>query len=167
MKVFRFMSNDEFQKFKSGKVMKSRKDHSKSHNGKTNSKGFCFLNLEEYAPEEAMHFMSGIVSFDICAVFETDEKLNRTYGIYAKPIKSDGDILNLYEKLFIGWEESFQANEYCTTQYDRRTFILVKYTKNLWEQWNPAEKQGKLKWEECKDEIQTTKRNKRKDGKGN
>ena len=165
MKVFRFMSNDEFQKYRSGKKMISNKDHSKTHNGKTNSKGFCFLNLEEYTPEEAIHFLSGIVSFDICAIFETDTKLNKTYGIYAKPIKSDGDMQEQLIKLLIGLHDSFTANEYCTSEYDKRSFKLLKYSNDIWNQWNSAEMQSDLIWEECNNEVQTTKRNKRKNGK--
>lgn len=105
------------------------------------------------------------MSFDICAVFETNKELRKTYGVYAEPITSDGDMLSMFIKLYCGWEESFTANEYCTTEYDKKSFKLLKYSKNIWNQWNPAEIQNDFKWEECNNEIQTAKRNKRKDGK--
>lgn len=165
MKLFRFMSNEEFQKYRSGKVLKSKKDHHKISKRRTNSKGFCFFNINDYTPEEAIHFLSGIVSFDICAVFETNKELRKTYGVYAKPITSDGDMLSMFIKLYSGWEESFTADEYCITEYDKKSFKLLKYSKDIWNQWNPAEIQNDLKWEECNNEIQTTKRSKRKNGK--
>lgn len=165
MKIFRFMSNEEFEKYRSGKVMRNKTDHSIKHGGSnTNSKGFCFFDYEEYSAEEAMHFLSGVVTFDVCAVFETDSPLNKTYGEYAKPIKNDGDMLKLLAKLLIGFHDSFIANEYCTTQYDRRTFKLIKYSKNIWQQWNPAEIQKELKWEECNNELQVKQRTKTKNG---
>lgn len=167
MQIFRFMSYDEFNKYRSGKVMRSKRNHSIIHGSKTNSKGFCFLNIEEFTPEQAMHFLSGIVSFDVCAVFETDETLKGTFGIYAKPIESDDNMFELLLKLYSGWERSFEAKEYCTTEYDRRKFKLLRYSKDLWKQWNPAESQNQLKWEECNNDIQTTKRDKKKNGKRN
>jgi hypothetical protein len=142
MKIFRFMSNDEFQKFQAGEVL----ENTVHHQGKTNSVGFCFLNIKEFAPEKAMHFLSGIVSFDICAVFETEKKLQKTYGIYAKPIKSTGnlrlDLMNLYMRL----SDKFTANEYCTTKYDNKNFKLIKYSKNIWSQHEVCKEQPELKW---------------------
>lgn len=52
MKVFRFMSKLEFEKYKNDITL----INNKKHDGKTNSIGFCFLNIEEFTPEEAMHF---------------------------------------------------------------------------------------------------------------
>ena len=141
MKIFRFMSRAEFEKYKNNEVLKNNTKHV----GKTNSVGFCFLNLEDFTPEEAMHFLSGIATFDICAVFETKEKLNKTFGIYAKPINKTGniaeDFMNLLSNL-----KSFRADEYCTTEYSKEKMKLIKYSEGIWEQWNPIEIQTKLKW---------------------
>lgn len=161
MQIFRFMSYDEFNKYRSGKVMRSKKDHSKKYGSKTSSKGFCFLDTEDFTPEQAMHFLSGIVSFDVCAVFETDEILNKSFGIYAEHIESDIDLLKL---LVLGIEKSFKATEYCTTEYDKRRYKLLKYSKDIWKQFKPLEIQNQLKWEECNNDIQITKRNKKKNG---
>ncbi len=144
MKVFRFMSKVEFEKYKHNFTLRN----DKKHDGKTNSIGFCFLNLEEYTPEEAMHFLSGIVSFDICAVFETEEKLNKTYGIYAKPIDPTGNIMADIINLLSGFNDHFKANEYCITSYNKEKFKLLKYSENIWKQWNPTEIQENLKWKE-------------------
>lgn len=147
MKVFRFMSKEEFEKYNKNITLKNNK----KHDGKTNSVGFCFLNADEYTPEEAVHFLSGIASFDICAVFETKETLKKTYGIYAKPIKSTGnffeDLLNLYN----GYNDKFKANEYCITEYNKEKMKLLKYSEEIWDQWNPAEEQSNLKWVEVKE----------------
>lgn len=144
MKVFRFMSKEEFEKYNKNITLKNNT----KHDGKTNSVGFCFLNMEEYTPEEAIHFLSGVVSFDVCAVFETEEKLNKTYGIYAKPIDPSGNIMEDMINLFLGFNVRFTANEYCTTKYNNKTMKLIKYSEEIWEQWNPAEEQSKLKWVE-------------------
>lgn len=149
MKIFRFMSKEEFEKYQSGQELKN----DKIHPGKTNSKGFCFLNLEEYKPEQALHFLSGIVSFDICAIFETNIKLNKTYGIYAKPVKPSGDIMQDLLNLYSNFDNSFRANEYCTTEYNNKVFNLIKYSKEIWKQWVPwvpYEVQNELLWSKNK-----------------
>lgn len=143
MKVFRFMSKLEFEKYKNDITL----INNKRHDGKTNSIGFCFLNIEEFTPEEAMHFLSGIATFDVCAVFETEEKLNKTYGIYAKPIKSTGNPFEDLLNLFSGYTDNFTANEYCITEYSKKTMKLLKYSEEIWRQWDPAEEQKNLKWE--------------------
>lgn len=142
MKIFRFMSKEEFEQYKRGITLKNNR----KHDGKTNSIGFCFLNLKEYTPEEAMHFLSGIVTFDVCAVFETEEKLNKTYGIYAKPIKSSGNPIEDLLNVLSGFTDRFTANEYCTTEYNKEKMKLLKYSKEIWSQWDPMENQSKLKW---------------------
>lgn len=143
MKVFRFMSKLEFEKYKNDITL----INNKKHDGKTNSIGFCFLNIEEFTPEEAMHFLSGIATFDVCAVFETEEKLNKTYGIYAKPIKSTGNPFEDLLNLFSGFTDNFTANEYCVTEYSKKTMKLLKYSEEIWRQWDPVEEQKNLKWE--------------------
>lgn len=121
MKVFRFMSNEEFEKYNAGKTLTNKTKHYRNTN--TNSKGFCFLDLEEYAPEYAIHFLSGLVSTDICAIFEVDEKeLIKSWGKYAKPIQN-------IKELFANWFEGFIANEYCATKYSKEKFKLIKHTK--------------------------------------
>lgn len=167
MKVFRFMSESEFKKYKSGNKLLNNKDHNKIDSRKTNSKGFCFLDIQEYSPEEAMHFLSGIVSFEVCALFETNKELIKSYGVYATPIKRTGNIQEDLINLILNYRLSFTANEYCTTEYSEKDFKLLKFSKNLWEQWNPLDEQERLKWEECSNELQATERVKTKNGNGN
>lgn len=151
MEVFRFMSKLEFAKFMNGEVLKNNTDH--SNGSKTDSKGFCFLNLEEHKPEEAIHFLLGLVNLDYCVKFRTSKELNKTYGIYAdsshdkelfeKGIKLE-DILDLLFKMASGGKDIPQVkiNEYCTEEYSNKDFELIGYTKPVlsfddieWE-WN-------------------------------
>lgn len=148
MEVFRFMSKEEFKKYMNGEELVNKKEH----RAKTNSKGFCFLDLTDFTPEEAIHFLSGVVSFDVCAVFETNTKLNKTYGVYAKPIKKEGSILEDLINFFSGFDNTFTANEYCTTQYNKKKMKLLRYSTDIWSQWNPCDNQSKLKWVEVEKE---------------
>lgn len=150
MKVFRFMSYEEFEKYKKGQVLVNNTKHI----GKTNSVGFCFLDADEIDIKEALHFLSGIASFDICAVFETNKKLNKSYGEYAKPLK-DYDKENPLEfliNLLDRWEDipenRMKINEYCTKKYSKADFKLIKYSENIWNQWNIIEHQNELVWKE-------------------
>ena len=141
MKIFRFMSEKEFEKYKNGEELINNTDHHEMGQ-KTNSVGFCFLNAKEFQPEYAAHFLSGIVGTGtilqkasglentICAVFETDGKnLKRTYGRYARP--------RSVKEIRAGVEaEAFFANEYCTTSYSKEKFKLLKYAKPIWFDWD-------------------------------
>ena len=149
LEVFRFMSEEEFEKFKKGEILQNNKKHT----SKTNSVGFCFLDLKDYKPYKAMHFLSGIVSFDVCAIFEVDRnKLKQTWGVYAKPIAYTGnfliDLLNLYND----YEKKFTATEYCTTKYNNKDFKLINYSKNLWKQYDKLEEQKELNWIKSKED---------------
>lgn len=144
MKIFRFMSKVEFEKYKNNFPL----INNKIHEGKTNSVGFCFFNIEDYTPEEAMHFLSGLVSFEICAVFETEENLSQTYGIYAKHTESSGDPRIDLIRALCGCNPRFTATEYCTTRYEKEKFRLIKYSENIWQQYDEREKQKELKWKE-------------------
>lgn len=146
MQVFRFMSNYEFEQYRSGKTLINKKDHHQETKRRTNSIGFCFLDINDYKPEKALHFLSGIVNFDICAVFETDKILNKTWGTYAKPIKSNGNLLEDILRVLYGFNEQFTSTEYCITEYNNEDFKLIKYSQNIWQQWNPQEEQSILNW---------------------
>lgn len=119
MKVFRFMSKNEFQKYRVGEVLINRTEHK----ARTTSKGFCFMKMAEYVPEYAMNFLSGVVNGEICAVFDVEDKfLDETIGEYAKPLENK-TLLDLYKN----WGKSFYTKEYCTTTYSNKDFKLVSY----------------------------------------
>ena len=76
------------------------------------------MEYEEDNDIEYSHkFLNGIVTDDIVVVFETDKKnINKSWGIYAAP----------YGNLF----DEIGKIEYCTTQYNKATFKILKYGAN-------------------------------------
>ena len=117
MKLFRFMSKKEFNKYLKGEELINETEHM----GNTNSKGFCFMNCEDYESEYAYQFLSGVVDTGVCAVFETKKELIETYGVYADP----------YGSFF----DSFTSDEYCTKEYNKKDFKLIKYCYDFDEKW--------------------------------
>ena len=131
------MSKEEFERFNNGETLYNYKQHDEN---KTTSTGFCFFDLNDYEPYEAVHFLSGIVSFDVCAVFETDKSnLKERYGRYNK----QNTMLIPYM-----FPQVFYATEYCTIKYSNKDFKLIKYSQDIWKQWRLPEEQEDLKWEE-------------------
>lgn len=118
MKVFRFMSQKEFNKYLDGEKLVNTSDHRGKFSG---SKGFCFFEYMDWdddgvdgiSPEYAYEFLSGVATMDVVAVFETDVRLNKSHGRYANPYGSFFDTI---------W-----MDEYCTTEYDNKSFHLIKY----------------------------------------
>lgn len=124
MKVFRFMSKKEFEAFQKGRVLTNYTIHKAG----TNSIGFCFLDEEEYKPEEAYHFLIGAIFPEVCVVFEVDEtNLRKTWGKYAKHVKETGNTEEDIMNIFKNWDNYFIANEYCTQCYLNKDFKLIKY----------------------------------------
>ena len=121
MKVFRFMSMKEFEEYQVGNVLFNDKDHKKS--GRTDSIGFCFMNYDEEIPELAYEYLSGIVSNDVCAVFEVDKSyLTESYGVYADPY---GDFFDTRTKV-----------EYCCQSYSKDNFKLLSYAFDVYNDFN-------------------------------
>ena len=119
MRVFRFMSNEEFEKYISGEKLINTIDHRKNY---SNSIGFCFFEYLDWtdnssfhgiSPEYAYEFLSGVATMDVVAVFETDQELTKSHGRYADPYGSFFDTI---------W-----MDEYCTEEYSKETFRLIKY----------------------------------------
>lgn len=118
MKYFRFMSLSEFDKL----INKEKLYNNTKHDGRTNSLGFCFMNLKDDEPEEAYEYLSGVVSEEVCVLFETNKKLKESWGIYADP----------YGAFF----DTIIRTEYCTTQYSIEDFKILKVAiPDLWEKW--------------------------------
>ena len=125
MKLFRFMSLKEFEKYATGQVLMNKTDHNKDNNQKTNSVGFCFFNYAHYKPEEMLHSLTGIVTLDVCCIFETKIKnVHKSYGRYSRAKSKD---------IFI--RESFIATEFCTTEYSNKDFKLLEYAEPNWLNW--------------------------------
>lgn len=85
MQIFRFMSVQEYLLYLNGDELINNTKHKKI----SNSEGFCFFSLGQYKPEIAFHFLFGIVSYDICAVFEVDRtNIRKSWGKYSKRNRS-------------------------------------------------------------------------------
>lgn len=120
MKIFRFMSYKEFEKYMNGENLYNNT----KHKAKTNSIGFCFFDINDFSPEFAWGFLKGAIFPDICVVFEVDETLLRKgYGIYSDPNKTLYELMNFIPKMI-------RVSEYCTENYNKEVFKLVKYTTN-------------------------------------
>lgn len=120
MKIFRFMSYKEFEKYMNGENLYNNT----KHKAKTNSIGFCFFDINDFSPEFAWRFLKGAIFPDICVVFKVDETLLRKgYGIYSDPNKTLYELMNFIPKMI-------RVSEYCTENYNKEVFKLVKYTTN-------------------------------------
>ena len=126
MKLFRFMSFEEFKKFDDGEELINNTDHSKDNNNKTNSIGFCFFNYAQHKPEEMLHSVFGVATCNICCIFETDRKnVRRTYGRYSQAI--DKNTLD---------RRTIIAHEYCTTKYSKENFKVLQWAIPEWSNWD-------------------------------
>lgn len=110
MKLFRFMSREEFIKLVNGEDL----ENNTVHEGHTESIGFCFMEEDVCNnPEYAYEFLSGVVSEDICVRFETEVKLKEGYGIYADPYGSFWDTII--------------KTEYSITKYNNKDFKILEF----------------------------------------
>lgn len=113
MKLFRFMSKKEFDVLMKGDKL----INNKIHTGYTNSVVFCFMEGDTDDAEYSYQFLCGIVSDEVCVIFETDKKLTKSWGRYANPYGSFFDTMT--------------ETEYCTNEYDLEDFKPLKYTENI------------------------------------
>lgn len=124
MKLYRYMSINEFLKLMSGEELTNTNKFSMN---RTDSEGFCFLGEETafqhgYDHEEGqiltydalscLQFLKGIVSDEILVEFNPSEsaikKLHEGTGIYSDPQGDYGDLICI--------------TEYSTTEYDKDAF---------------------------------------------
>lgn len=126
MKVMRFMSHAEFNAYLTGEVLQNYNDH----RARTDAVGFCFLDADEYDPNDAYHFMSGVVSPDVCAIFEVNNAPFKIgTGQYADPNVPLRSFLEAMTNT-----DTIDVKEYSITEYSREQFKLVQYAENF--HWN-------------------------------
>lgn len=114
MKLTRFCSQSEFDKFMSGETLTNTTDHYRGGKGGSTSVGFCFTTDE---PKKAWRYLKGCVDFEVCVVLDIDKALlKRTTGKYVD--YSVGDSIGTCMK-----------HEYCLTSYSNRTAKLLKVLK--------------------------------------
>lgn len=110
MILHRFCSKAEFDAYQRGETLINTTDHSIKHGTASTSFGFCFFKED---PEDAKHWLSGIVDFDECITVEVeDSAVLKAKGRYRSPETG----MRIYRR------------EYCTTNYDNKRFKLVSHT---------------------------------------
>lgn len=111
MKVTRFCSQRELDKYLAGETLTNDTDHYRGGKGGSTSVGFCFTTDE---PRTAWRYLKGIVQADVCIVLDIDKnRLRKSSGKYAD--YSDG----------IGFKSCLKT-EYCTREYSQRNARLLK-----------------------------------------
>lgn len=152
MKVFRFMSKEEFIKLMHGDTLTNNTDYAKKGH-KTGTVGFGFLSKEEYKPEYAWHFLRGIAQYDYLVEFEVPSAYNfkRSKGTYAKPVEvnENGEATNAdIFTLMSHFRQTMEVNELSTTQYSTKEFKILRYCK-----LGLLSNEDKWKWKKGKEEI--------------
>lgn len=137
MMVLRFMGTSEFQKYLDGEIIRSDTDWNKKH-FRTNSVGVCFFPAGIENPEDRLKYISGIIDTSICAVFRTNKKMAKTFGVYRDP---DHDDCRLFAPIA---KKSVQ--EWCTPSYSKDDFTLIRY--GIPDIWNHT-----IKWHSVKSEY--------------
>ena len=118
MKVHRFMSRKELAALMSGKKLVNNTDH-KKEGLRTTSVGFCFFTED---PDEAVHWLSGIVCLECCVTMEVDDDyLVESYGVYVDISKDD-------PSLPLDQIPSIKRKEYCRSRYSIDDVKLLNVT---------------------------------------
>lgn len=124
--VMRCMSKEEFARYKNGETLRNLSTHSGQ---KTDSIGFCFFPVGHACEriEDRLHYLSGIVSMDVVAVFATKPGvwLTKSTGWYRNP---DFDAAAM-RRLEVATSILTRKIEFCTTVYDKDMFDLVGWGK--------------------------------------
>ena len=119
MRVHRFMSDNKYQRLKAGKRLKNSTVHAANGNH-SESVGFCFFTEE---PEEAIHWLSGIVSVDWCVTLDIpDRLLTKSKALYRDPERDNW----LCQEPVAIWR-----TEWCLQAYSTKTAKIIKATDDF------------------------------------
>lgn len=112
MKLTRFCSQAEYEKFMAGETLTNHTDHYRGGKGGSTSVGFCFT---DDPPKTAWRYLKGTVSSEVCMMMDIPkEMLKISTGKYAN--YSNGQLGTL----------SCLKREFCLTTYSNKTVKLVK-----------------------------------------
>ncbi len=112
MRVTRFCSLNEYNKFISGETLINNTNHYKDGKGGSISVGFCFTDDD---PITAWRYLGGIVYPEICMILDIDNSLlTPSFGKYAD-----------YSNRQDGTHACLKM-EYCLTKYSNKTAKLIK-----------------------------------------
>ena len=127
MIIHRFMSEREYKLLTSGKELYNGTYHRR--NGRmSNSRGFCFF-LEE--PDEAVHWLSGIVDLDWCVTLEVPDGWGiKSWGDYLDEEKTDlSRPMSLEDCLKA---DRKRRTEICRIRYSKRDVRIISATQKYY-----------------------------------
>lgn len=125
MIVHRFMSEAEYECLIAGAKLMSATDHHREKGQKTTSVGFCFFAED---PDEAIHWLRGIVSTDQCVTLDIpDHLLTESKGVYRDYENDDCDGMDFLDLMFAP-APTVERKEYCLTEYSLQTARLLSAT---------------------------------------
>lgn len=124
MILHRFMSDREYQALIQGKTLRNTTRH-RDKGCYSTSVGFCFFAED---PEDAAHWLNGLVDFDWCVTFDVpDDRICKGKAEYAHQ-QSDG------------FTAIVERTEYFRTTYNARDFRIIYATcKYAGRYYNKAE----------------------------
>lgn len=113
MILHRFCSEAEYKAFMRGERLTNYTDHgAKRGYDASTAVGFCFF-VED--PEEAKHWLSGIVDFDFCLTLDIPDHLLRVcHGRYPAWVKPGV------------YKDTIRRTEFSCTEYDNGSVKLLK-----------------------------------------
>lgn len=124
IRLIRFMSKEEFDKYKAGEILTNYTDHKRDLGARTGSKGFCFFLIGDDLTEadRMLRYLHGIATLDKVLVAETARKnVRESLGEYLDTEKTLDDVFNSDKPKV----PMIERTEYCTTWYSNRNFVQV------------------------------------------
>lgn len=134
MIVHRFMSKQELSVLLAGKQLCNSTNHHKKFNRRTTSIGFCFFADD---PDEAVHWLSGIVDLDYCVTMEVDDGfLLQSYGLYMDNETTDLSHPMNYDD-FMKVAKFKKRTEYCRSRYSLTDVKILNVTDKYYTMYPP------------------------------
>lgn len=132
MKLYRFMSIAECDKFLKGETLVNTTDHSVKRGSASTAKGFCFGIGDEEQAKKALRRLRGIVSTDILMVFEPKDigKFTSCKGRYIDYDKIDAEGKTIYDYLIESTPTKY-FDEYCISSYSRDDIDIDVLEKDI------------------------------------
>lgn len=121
------MSEAEYECLIAGGKLMNATDHHRERGEKSTSRGFCFFPED---PEDAIHWLFGIVSTDWCVTLDIpDNLLRESNATYRDPDKDPYDPKKhtWIDVLFMPIPE-IERKEYCLTEYSLQVVRILNAT---------------------------------------
>ena len=132
MKLYRFMSIAECDKFLKGETLVNTTDHSVKRGSASTAKGFCFGIGDKEQAKKALRRLRGIVSTDILMVFEPKDigKFTSCKGRYIDYDKIDAEGKTIYDYSIESTPTKY-FDEYCISSYSRDDIDIDVLEKDI------------------------------------